>query len=279
MSYIDTSSIPNCNLPTALFLHGNPTSSYLWRNVIPHVSPIARCIAPDLPGFGSSGKMPSNSYRIVDHTAYLAAFISAVIPAPQKIVLVIHDWGSALGFDWARQNPDRVAGLAFMEFIYPMPSWNDFHEGARAIFQAFRGPEGRKLVIDDNVFIEQLLFSAVQRGFTEEEKTAYRAPFLDPKDREPIYRFPNEIPIDGQPKDVYEMAEKYHEWLLESEVQKLMLWVEPGALIGEERRRFYEKHLKNCRSVGVGDGGHYLQEDQPGAIGREVKGFVEGLKG
>jgi len=191
--------------------------------------------------------------------------------------MVLHDWGSALGFDWARQNEDRVAGLAFMEFITPIASWEDFPDAARDVFQAFRGSEGRKILIDENAFIERILPSGVLPGLAEEEMQHYRAPFLEPESREPVFRFPNEIPIAGEPKEVYEMAERYQEWLLESEVEKLMLWVEPGLLVREGKRVDLEGRLKRCRSVGVGRGNHYVQEDQPHRIGDEVGRFVEEL--
>ena len=199
MAYVETGAYTQV---TVVFLHGNPTSSYLWRNVIPHVAAKARCVAPDLIGMGDSGKLPGSEYRYAEHARYLAAFLDAVVPQG-KIVLVLHDWGSILGFDWARQHQDRVAGLAFMEFGRPWRTWAEFPENGREVFQALRSPEkGRQMCIDDNFFIEQFLPSAIVRKLSEVEMDHYRAPFLDPADREPLYRFPNDAPIAGDPAEV-----------------------------------------------------------------------------
>lgn len=278
MAYVDT-GLPTATAPTVVFLHGNPTSSYLYRNIIPHISPIARCIAPDLIGFGDSGKMPSNGYYIRDHVRYIAAFLDDVVPneKTEKFFLVIHDWGSALGFDWARKNPSRIAGLVFMEFVCAGLSLKDFPEGPRALFTDFRTEEtGRKMIIEQNVFVEVVLGQAgTARDLSEAEMRHYREPFLDPKNREPVYRFPNEIPFDGHPADVAEMVEDYWAWVQWSEVPKLMFWAEPGAIISVEKAREIETGLKNVRSVGIGAGKHYLQEDNPHLIGEETRKFVQ----
>ena len=279
MAYVDTASTQDSHQqPVMLFLHGNPTSSYLWRNIIPHVSSQARCIAPDLIGMGASDKLPHLAYRFIEHALYLDEFIAAVIPTEQEVILVVHDWGSGLGFHWARRNSHRVAGLAFMEFVPPTLTWKNFEEGGVAsAFQAFRGPPevGRKLLLEDNVFIENVLPGGIVRSLTEKEMEHYRAPFLEPSSREPIYRWPNEVPIEGKPADVYAIAEEYHAWLLGSEVPKLFFWATPGVVIGEELAGWYRKTLKNTRSVGIGPGRHYLQEDNPHLIGGELAKWME----
>ncbi len=270
IAYIDEGE--GCSV---LFLHGNPTSSYLWRNIIPHVAPHARCIAPDLIGMGRSDK-PRIGYRIEDHVCYLQAFIGELRLGP--LVLVVHDWGSALGLDWARRHVDQVRGLALMEFITPIPTWQDMGERGAGFFRAFRDPEqGRNLLIEQNAFIEQVLPASMIRKLTPDEMTAYRRPFLDPANREPVYRFPNELPIAGAPADVWAMARAYHEWLLETEIPKLLFWAEPGALVSPVRAAWYSQHLKTCRAVPLGAGMHYLQEDHPDAIGREIAGWLPSL--
>ena len=262
---------------TVVFLHGNPTSSYLWRNVIPHVAEKARCVAPDLIGMGDSGKLPGSEYRYAEHARYVDAFLHAVVPKG-KIVFVLHDWGSILGFDWARQHQDRIAGLAFMEFGRPWPTWEDFPESGRETFQALRSPEtGRKMTIDDNFFIEQFLPSAVVRKLSEVEMTHYRAPFVDPASREPLYRFPNDAPIAGDPPDVAKIVEAYHEWLLANDLPKLLFWGHPGVIINEVLAKWYTEHLRNSRTVDLGPGLHYVQEDNPHLIGSEVAAWLPSL--
>jgi haloalkane dehalogenase len=181
-----------------VFLHGNPTSSYLWRNVIPRLSGRGRCLAVDLIGFGRSGK-PDIAYRFADHARYLDAWFEALNLS--KVTLVLHDWGTALGFNWARQNPERVAAIAFMEPLLREMTWDDLPEGARALFQAFRTPgTGEKLIMEDNVFIEQVLPSMIMRKLSNAEMNAYREPFPSSKDRKPVWRWPNELPINGRPQ-------------------------------------------------------------------------------
>ncbi|KAJ9606990.1 hypothetical protein H2200_009001 [Cladophialophora chaetospira] len=277
MAYIDTGA-PTLTSPTVVFVHGNPTSSYIWRNIIPHLSPIARCIAPDLVGFGDSGKMPSNTYRVRDHIRYFDAFMETVIGGSrdQNIFLVVQDWGSALGLNWASHNEERVAGLTFMEFLLAGRKLEDLR-GAATIFRDFRtGDVGRRLIIDENVFVETILAKVgVARGLTEAEMSHYRAPFLDPADREPIYRFPNEIPFDGHPADVAELVEAYFVWLKTTSVPKLMFWGDPGAIVSVEMAEELAGQMKNVKSVGISPGRHYLQEDDPHLIGRVTKEFVE----
>ena len=273
MAYVDTAPNPTSQekeKPVLLFLHGNPTSSYLWRNIIPHVSNQTRCIAPDLIGMGASDKLPHLSYRFIDHALYLDEFISTIIPRTQAVVPVLHDWGSGLGFHWARRHAYRIAGLAFMEFVKPM-SWKHYGP-AEGLFRAIRGPPdvGRKLVIEENFFVDKLLAGGVMRGLTEEEMEHYRAPYIEPSSREPLYRWPNEIPVEGEPKDVAAIVETYHAWLLKTEVPKLFFHATPGAIINEELASYYMETLKNVTSVNIGAGQHWLQEENPHLIGAEL---------
>ena len=218
MAYVDEGA-GEAGTPVALLLHGNPTSSYLWRNVIPHITPHMRCLAPDLIGFGHSDK-PDIPYRVEDHARYLETFIETL--QLNDVILILHDWGSALGLDWARRHPTRIRGLALMEFLRPIPTWLDLGPQAYEFLKAFRHPVmGRKLIIDDNAFIEKGLPDGIVRELSPEEMAEYRRPFLDPKHREPIHRFPNELPIAGTPSDVYAMAMAYHDWLLETETPKI----------------------------------------------------------
>jgi len=279
MAYIDTGTPAGSLTPTTtVFLHGNPTSSFIWRNIIPHVSPRTRCVAPDLIGMGYSSK-PAIDYRFTDHYRYLSSFLDAVVPAPTKLVLVCQDWGSALAFHWATNHQERLVGLAFMEFIRPFSSWDDVGTGDIAgTFKAFRTPEiGRKMIIEENIFVKHILPGGVVRGLTAVENEFYERPFLEEGSREPVWRWPNEIPIEGSPADVWEFAEKYHKWLLETEIPKLLFWAEPGAFLKEATAQWYLKNLKNVKGVFLGNGVHYLQEDHPERIGKEVAAFIDGL--
>jgi haloalkane dehalogenase len=260
--------------PVTLFLHGNPTSSYIWRNIIPHVAPVAHCIAPDLIGFGQSGK-PDIDYRFADHARYLDAFLEAA--GLTSAYLVAQDWGTALAFHLAARRPNFVRGLAFMEFIRPMPTWDDFHQlpAAREIFRKFRTPgEGEKLILEDNVFIERVLPGSVIRKLSEEEMAAYRAPFPTPQSRRPIWIFPNELPIAGRPADVVAAMEQAHAALAISHYPKLLFVGDPGALVSPVFAERFARTLRDCRVVRLGAGAHYLQEDHPEAIGRELAGWI-----
>jgi haloalkane dehalogenase len=260
--------------PVALFLHGNPTSSYIWRHIIADVSPTARCIAPDLIGFGQSGK-PDIEYRLADHIRYLDAFIDAL--GISSAYIVAQDWGTALAFDRAARRPEFMRGLAFMEFIRPMESWEEFHQVpvARDLFQKFRTPGiGEKLILEDNVFIERVLPGSVKRQLTEEELSVYRAPFPTPETRRPVWRFPNEMPIAGEPNDVWARLENAHEALRESTYPKVLFVGEPGALVSPEFARSFASGLKNCDVVPLGAGAHYLQEDHPEAIAAGIRRLI-----
>nr|QKY12177.1 SARS CoV-2 spike protein receptor binding domain [synthetic construct] len=273
MHYVDVG--PRDGTPV-LFLHGNPTSSYVWRNIIPHVAPTHRCIAPDLIGMGKSDK-PDLGYFFDDHVRFMDAFIEAL--GLEEVVLVIHDWGSALGFHWAKRNPERVKGIAFMEFIRPIPTWDEWPEFARETFQAFRTTDvGRKLIIDQNVFIEGTLPMGVVRPLTEVEMDHYREPFLNPVDREPLWRFPNELPIAGEPANIVALVEEYMDWLHQSPVPKLLFWGTPGVLIPPAEAARLAKSLPNCKAVDIGPGLNLLQEDNPDLIGSEIARWLSTLE-
>lgn len=259
--------------PVALFLHGNPTSSFIWRKILPLVAPVAHCIAPDLIGFGQSGK-PDIAYRFEDHVRYLDAFLAKM--GIGSAYLVVQDWGSGLGFHLAARRPEFVRGLAFMEFIRPIPTWDEFLRGspAREMFRKFRTPgEGEKLILENNAFVE-LMPGAIRRKLTDEEMAVYRAPFPTPESRRPTWRFPNELPIAGEPADVYATMERAHEALAASTYPKLLFAAEPGALVPPAYAEDLAGKLKDCRFVKLGDGIHFLQEDHPETIGRSVAAFI-----
>jgi haloalkane dehalogenase len=271
MSYVEAGA----RGPVVLFLHGNPTSSYIWRNIIPHVAPVARCIAPDLIGFGRSGK-PNIEYRFVDHVRYLDAFLAAL--GIEELVIVAQDWGSALAFHHAARRPRSMIALAFMEFIRPMRSWDDFRQlgPVRDLFQAFRTPgQGEKLILEDNVFVERVLLGSVLRRLSAEEMDAYRAPFPTPQSRRPILRFPRELPIAGEPADVYATSEQDHAALASSTYPKLLFCGDPGALIPPAVAEAFAARLHNCRLVKLGSGAHFLQEDHADRIGQAIRGWLE----
>ena len=264
--------------PVALFLHGNPTSSYIWRKILPLVAPVARCIAPDLIGFGQSGK-PDIAYRFEDHVRYLDAFLAA--SQISSAYLVVQDWGSGLGLHLAARRPEFVRGLAFMEFIRPIPTWEEFLRGskAREIFRKFRTPgEGERLILENNAFVE-LMQGAIRRKLTDEEMAVYRAPFPTPQSRRPTWRFPNELPIAGEPADVYATMSQAHEALAASTYPKLLFAADPGALVPPALAEELAGRLKDCRLVKLGDGIHFLQEDHPETIGRSVAAFIAEVEG
>jgi haloalkane dehalogenase len=265
--------------PVALFLHGNPTSSFIWRNIIPLVAKVAHCIAPDLIGFGQSGK-PDIAYRVEDHARYLDAFIAKA--GIGSAYLVVQDWGTALAFLLAERRPDFVRGLAFMEFIRPIPTWEEFLRGsqAREMFRKFRTPgEGEKLILEENVFVEQVLPGGMRRKLTDAEMAVYRAPFPTPQSRRPTWRFPNEIPIAGEPADLYAMMERAHAALAVSTYPKLLFVADPGALVAPAFAEELADKLKDCQLVNLGDGIHFLQEDHPETIGRSVAAFIAEVEG
>jgi haloalkane dehalogenase len=257
-----------------VFLHGNPTSSYLWRNVIPHVRPSSRCLAPDLIGMGDSGKAPAGSYRFVDHARYLDAWFAAL--ALDRVTLVVHDWGSALGFHWARRHPERVRGVVYMEALVRPVAWAEWPEVARKVFQAMRSPGGEEMVLVKNVFVERILPASVLRGLTEEEMAIYRRPYLEPgESRRPTLTWPRQIPIDGEPADVVAIVDDYARWLATSDLPKLFVNAEPGTILTGPQREFC-RTWPNQQEITV-RGSHFVQEDSPREIGEAVARFVSGL--
>jgi len=269
MAYVDTGR----GRPV-VFLHGNPTSSYLWRNVIPHVEGTARCLAPDLIGMGRSGPAPAGSYRFVDHARYLDAWFDALALA--DVTLVVHDWGSALGFHWARRHPGRVRGLAYMEAIVRPLTWDDWPEAARKMFQLMRSAAGEEVVLQKNVFVERILPASILRKLTDEEMETYRAPFREPgESRRPTLTWPREIPIDGEPADVVRIVRDYGRWLARSSMPKLFIDADPGSILVGAQREFC-RAWPSQREVTV-RGLHFVQEDSPAEIGRAVAQFVRGL--
>ena len=255
-------------IPVVL-LHGNPTSSYLWRNVLPHVAGKARCLAPDLIGMGASGK-PDIAYRFADHVRYLDAWFEAL--GLRDVVLVGHDWGGSLAMDWAARHPGRARGIAVMEtFLRPL-RWADYPPEGQKLFRMYRSPEGERAILRDNMFLEFNLPRGVISGLAETDHDAYRAPYADPASRRPMLAWPREIPIDGEPADVHERVVAYGRWMAASpEVPKLLLTVEggPGSAtaetIGWARETFAALKVES-----VGKGGHHAPEDQPDAIGEAL---------
>ncbi len=255
-----------------VFLHGNPTSSYLWRNVIPQVERSGRCLAPDLIGMGDSGKNPSGSYRFVDHARYLDAWFEAM-GLTKNVTLVIHDWGSALGFHWAHRHPDRVKGLVYMEAIVRSLTWEDWPEAATKIFQLLRSPAGEEVVLQKNIFVERILPTSVQRGLTEEEMTVYRRPYLEAGEvRRPMLTWPRQIPLAGEPVDVVAIVDNYSQWLATSQIRKLFVNAAPGMILTGKQRDFC-RTWPNQQEVTV-KGLHFMQEDSPAEIGQAVAEFL-----
>jgi len=262
-----------------VFLHGNPSSSYLWRNVIPHLEGSGRCIAPDLIGMGDSEKLDDSgpaSYRFVEHRDYLDGLLEE-LGVSQNVTLVIHDWGSALVFDWANRHRAAVKGIAYMEAIVaPITSWREFPKPMQAVFQGFRSPKGEEMVLENNFFVEQVLPGSSLRELSDEEMEAYRRPFVNPgEERRPTLTWPREIPIEGEPADVVEIVEAYAAWLETSSVPKLFVNANPGAILrGEQRERC--RRWPNQQEVEVA-GVHFVQEDSPDEIGRAVAGWLKEL--
>lgn len=256
-----------------LFIHGNPTSSYLWRNIIPYVEPHGRSIAVDLIGMGWSDK-PDIGYRFVDHAKYLEGFIEKL--NLRNITLVIHDWGSALGFNYAMQHEDNVKGIAFMEALLMPLTWDVFSDEFKNIFHTFRTPGvGYDLIVNKNFFVEQILPGGILRNLTEEEMNQYREPYKIVESRKPVWVWPNEIPIDGKPADVHNIVTDYNQWLQQTEVPKLLFYATPGAITNASVVEWSEANLKNLQTVDLGQGIHFLQEDHPEAIGKALANWIQ----
>jgi haloalkane dehalogenase len=278
MAYVDEGSGPDGT--TVVFQHGNPTSSYLWRNVMPHLEGLGRLVACDLIGMGGSDKLsPSgpDRYHYAEQREYLFGLWDA-LDLGDRVVLVLHDWGSALGFDWANQHRDRVAGIAFMEAIVTPMTWPDFHKSVRDVFQGFRSPAGESMVLEQNIFVEAVLPGAIRRRLSDEEMDRYRRPFANVgEDRRPTLSWPRNIPIDGEPAEVVAVVEEYGSWLAESDVPKLFINADPGAIV-TGRIRDYVRSWRNLTEITV-PGVHFIQEDSPDEIGTALAQFVRQLPG
>lgn len=270
ISYVDTGQGD-----PIIFLHGNPTSSYLWRNIIPYLSAHGRCLAPDLVGMGQSGKSPKQEYRFVDHARYLDTWFEA-LNLTSKVTLVVHDWGSALGFHRAFRFPEQIQAIAYMEAIALPRRWEDFGEAA-GIFQRLRSAKGEQMIFDENFFVETVLPRAVLRQLSEQEMAAYRAPFVQREARLPTLVWPREIPIEGEPKDVTAIVEAYGEAMSQSPIPKLLIVGEPGAIMTGRTLEFC-RSWKNQTEVAV-RGLHFLQEDSPDEIGKALQEFVKSARG
>ncbi len=261
-----------------LFLHGNPTSAYLWRNIIPHLAGGARCVAPDLVGMGDSDPLPDTgpgSYRFRDHRNFVDAFIEAM-GIGDRLTLVVHDWGSALGFHWAARHPEAVRGIAYMEAIVRPVDWDEWPEASRGIFQGFRSPKGDELILERNLFVERVLPGSVLRPMTEAEMDVYRRPFVEPGEaRRPTLSWPREIPVGGTPADVCEIVEAYADWLPGTDFPKLFVNADPGAILVGPQREFC-RTWKNQTEVTV-QGSHFIQEDSPHEIGRALEDWFDTL--
>ena len=275
MSYIDEGEGD-----AIIFQHGNPTSSYLWRNVMPHLEGQGRLIACDLIGMGDSEKLTNSgpdSYNYFEHRDFLFTLLEE-LNIGKQVVFVIHDWGSALGFDWSFQNQDRIQGIAYMEGIVKPVTWDEWPENATKVFQGFRSEAGESMVLDKNIFVERVLPSSIMRELSEEEMDEYRRPFLNPgEDRRPTLSWPRQIPIQGEPKEVVEVVENYSKWLSSSDLPKLFINADPGSILTGKQREFC-RSWPNQEEVTV-KGTHFMQEDSPDEIGKAVSRFVSKLRG
>jgi haloalkane dehalogenase len=260
-----------------VFLHGNPTSSYLWRNIIPCLGEHGRCLAPDLVGMGQSGKSPTQAYRFVDHARYLDAWFDA-LGLTKNVTLVVHDWGSAVGFHRAARYPDQIKAIAYMEAIVRPLRWEDFGEAA-GMFRALRSEQGEHLILDQNAFVETILPRSIIQTLNEEEMAAYRAPYSEREARLPTLVWPRQIPIEGEPADVAAIVQSYGKWLSKSPIPKLFIAGNPGAIItATGGSSVYCRTWPNQREITV-SGRHFLQEDSPDQIGRALAEFVIAVHG
>lgn len=257
-----------------VLLHGNPTSSFLWRNVIPELATSGRCIAPDLMGMGDSQKV-GGAYRFVDHRTYLDAFFGS-LGIDADVTLVVHDWGGGLGFDWANRNRDAVKAVAYMETIVMSVTWDDWPEAARGIFKAMRTEGGEEMVLDKNVFVERILPASVLQPLSDDVMSEYRRPFSNAgEDRRPTLTWPRQIPIDGEPADVREIVDAYSAWLAESDMPKLFINADPGTILLGRQREFC-RTWPNQSEVTV-PGAHFIQEDSGQLVGRAIADWLAGL--
>ena len=263
-----------------VFQHGNPTSSYLWRNIMPHCQGLGRMIACDLIGMGESAKLDNSGpgrYTYAEQRDYLFALWDQ-IDLGENVVFVVHDWGSTLGFDWANQNRDRVQGIAYMEAVVKTLNWSDFPDLGRKVFQSFRSEAGEGMVLGKNMFVERVLPGAVIRDMTEAEMDIYRKPYLvEGEDRRPTLTWPRQIPIEGEPENVCQIVDDYGTWLTESDLPKLFINAEPGSILTGKQREFC-RNWPNQTEVTV-NGIHFIQEDSPDEIGQAVAKFVKDIRG
>jgi haloalkane dehalogenase len=263
-----------------VFLHGNPTSSYLWRDIIPHAAGLGRCIAPDLIGMGDSDKLPDSGpdrYRFVEHREYLDGFLEEV-GVTERVTFVIHDWGSGLGFDWAGRHRDAVKGIVYMEAIVMPITWDDWPDAAKRVFQGMRSAAGEEMVLEKNVFIERILPGSILRDLTDQEMNEYRRPFTEPgEDRRPTLTWPRQIPIEGEPADVHEIVSSYGSWLQTSDIPKLFINAEPGTILTGRQREFC-RSWPNQREVTV-PGIHFIQEDSADLIGAAIADWYPDIAG
>ena len=258
-----------------LFLHGNPTSSYLWRNVIPYVTSLGRAIAPDLIGMGKSDK-PDIAYTFEEHYEYLKAFIEAL--DLKNVTLVIHDWGSALGFHYANNHRDNIKGIAFMEAMLEPIKWSTMPPNMRMPFKMMRAPFIGWLIISvGNMFVRKMIPDMIARKLSQEELENYRKPYPSISSRKPVRVWPKEIPIDGSPRRVYEKVDAYSKWLMESEVPKLCFYADPGVILRRDDVDRVKDRLPNIKMVDIGKGIHFIQEDNPHLIGSEVAKWYQEL--
>lgn len=263
-----------------IFLHGNPTSSYLWRNIMPHLQGMGRCIAPDLIGMGDSDKLPDSGpdrYRFVEHRQYLDGVLEA-LGVTDNAIFVIHDWGSALGFDWANRHREAMQGICYMEGIVRPVLWEEWNEASKPVFEGFRSPAGEKMVLEKNIFVEKVLPGSVLRGLTDAEMAVYRRPFAEAgEDRRPTLTWPRQIPISGEPADVVAIVQDYSDWMAANDLPKLFVNATPGAILTGEVREFC-RTWKNQTEVTV-KGSHFIQEDSPDEIGTALADWAKGIRG
>jgi haloalkane dehalogenase len=262
-----------------VFQHGNPTSSYLWRNVMPHCVGLGRLVACDLIGMGDSDKLDNsgpNRYTYAEQRDYLFALWDQ-LALGDRIVFVIHDWGSALGFEWARHNPKRVAGIVYMEAVVTTITWADWPDNARRAFQGFRSDKGEEMILANNMFVERVLPGSVLRKLTDEEMAEYRRPFAKPgEDRRPTLTWPRMIPVEGEPADVVKIVEDYSAWLAKSDIPKLFINADPGSILVGRQRELCRR-WPNQTEITV-KGLHFIQEDSPDEIGKAVADFVKRVR-
>ena len=260
-----------------IFQHGNPTSSYLWRNIMPQLQSLGRCIAMDLIGMGDSEKLEDDgnmTYSYAVHKKYFDGFL-AELGIKNNATLVIHDWGSALGFNWAYDNPEKVKGICYMEAIVKSMQWVDWNEDARGIFQGFRSPAGEEMILKKNLFIEAVLPGSILRKLSDEEMNEYRRPFNDETARRPTLDWPRQIPLENEPLEICKIVESYSKWMTENELPKLFINAEPGAILIGKQREFC-RTWKNQKEVTV-KGSHFIQEDSPDEIGKAIFDWLNSL--